>query len=64
MTDETKWAFGGEAQAIVSLARLESEGAAGLLGVVSSDGGWRAPASLSGNRLWPLGIPSSTAPGT
>jgi hypothetical protein len=51
MTDETKWPIGGEAQGIVSLARPESEGAASLLGVVSSDGSWQAPVSRSGNRL-------------
>ena len=64
MTDDSKRVIGGEVQAIVSLAGPKSECAAGLLEVFSSDGGWRVPIWLCGNRLWPFRIPSSTAPGT
>lgn len=64
MTDETRRVIGGGAQAIVSLAGPKSVGTAGLLGVFSSDGGWRAPILLSGIHVWPFRLPSSTASGT
>jgi hypothetical protein len=57
MTDKAKRVVGGEAGGLMASPETESVGAASLLGVFSSDGGWRAANSLSGIRLWPYSHP-------